>query len=84
VFIEELVNAGVNAQADAPYVAEKVDRLLFLFPLSYMERHRIIKKRLSLFPSSRCDEGSMAEFLQRLLDLLFCVHDRNRGQIYFP
>jgi hypothetical protein len=23
VFIEELVNAGVNAQADAPYLAER-------------------------------------------------------------
>src|SRR5437899_8933389 len=29
---------------------------------------------LALFLDSRGDEGSLAEFLQRLLDLLFCVH----------
>src|SRR5438132_8245482 len=29
---------------------------------------------LALFLDSRGDEGSLAEFEQRLLDLLFCVH----------
>ena len=53
VVIEELINAGVNAQADAP-------SLLLCFARGPR--------------CSRCDECSLSKFLQRLLDLLFCVH----------
>ncbi|GEM_PF-2316018 len=50
LFIEELVNAGVNAQVDAFYLAEtnkagrKGERLLSPFSAGCMERPRVMKK----------------------------------------